>query len=464
MEARKNFYIAMTSALSGLLFGYDTGIVASAMLFIQTAFLLTPKITGLIVSAVPAGALIASLLSGKLSDYFGRKKSLLLTSLLFIVGSAVCTLALNVGWLFTGRFIVGLAVGFGSCISPVYTAELAEENQRGWLVNIFVVTVQAGIFFSFLFGYLYASSSDFRTLFSLGIIPALLLGILALNLPESPRWLLLQGKKDEAKNVFVKLLGEQRARRSLNALEIILQREKNINNNQNHLSLWKPPCLKILLIGISVSFFTQTIGINMLNYYAPMIFRQTGFVTAASAILLTLFMGMTLTISTIASLFFIDKVGRRPLLLFAMQGILVSLLILTLAFVLVKNPMILGWVVFCGTVLFMLFHGAGIGPVCFLIPAEIFPLGVRGPGMGLSVASNWAANVIVAAVVPSGLVTFGPGGLFFGFFCVSVVGYFIFYLFVPETRGMTLEQIETQQTGIIDTTERTKSLIGGEIA
>ena len=211
MKTQKIPYIAMTSALSGLLFGYDTGIIASAMLFIQTAFLLTPRITGLIVSAVPAGALIASLLSGRLSDCFGRKKSLLLTALLFIIGSGVCTLAPDAGWLFTGRFIVGLAVGFGSCISPVYTAELAQENQRGWLVNIFVVMVQAGIFFSFLLGYLYSSHADFRTLFALGMIPALILGILALRLPESPRWLLLQGKKEEAKNVFVELLGEQRA-------------------------------------------------------------------------------------------------------------------------------------------------------------------------------------------------------------------------------------------------------------
>ena len=190
----------------------------------------------------------------------------------------------------------------------------------------------------------------------------------------------------------------------------------------------------------------------MLNYYAPMIFRQTGFVTASSAILMTLFMGLTLTLSTITSLFFIDKTGRRPLLLFAMQGILTSLFILTLAFVLVKNPATLGWVVFAGTVLFMLFHGAGIGPACFLIPAEIFPLRIRGPGMGISVACNWGANVIVAAIVPLGLSTLGPGGLFFAFFCVSILGYLIFYFFVPETRCMTLEQIETE------------SIAGGEAA
>ncbi len=445
MRSGKISLIATTSALAGLLFGYDTGVIASALLFVTTTFHLTPQQIGYIVSAVPAGALLASLASGKCADYFGRKKSLLFTGLIFIIGSTLCALAPQAQWLLLGRFLIGIAVGLGSCISPIYTAELATEHQRGWLVNTFVLMIQAGICLSFLLGYIFSFHGAFRILFALGIFPAFLLVLFSFYLPESPRWLLHQGKKEAAHHVFLSLLSAQRAAQALSALEALLQHEKvhaNTHKNLAH-SLWQPPNRRILCIGIAVSIFTQTIGINMLNYYAPILFRTTGFVSAQTAMCMTFFMGLTLTLSTAASLFIIDRIGRRQLLLVAMQGILASLLLLTLSFFFIKNPQTLGWCVFICTLLFMLFHGIGIGPACFLIPAEIFPLRIRGRGMGISVACNWGANVIVTFIVPTGLALLGAGKLFLGFFLVSTLGYIIFYFIVPETRGMTLEEIET---------------------
>ncbi len=435
---RNNIYlIAVASALSGLLFGYDAGIIASAMLFIKKDFLLTEQQIGLIVSAVPLGALIASLFSGWLSDNIGRKKSLLLASFLFSFGSLICVLAETQALLITGRIFLGLAIGVGSCISPVYTAELAKEDQRGWLVNVFVVMIQFGVFSSFLVGYLLSSAAAWRTMIGLGILPAILLTVAALFLPESPRWLVTRGQSQKALELFSRIYGKVHAEFHINELEKVLAHEKNQTTR-----LFDSRFLKIILIGAAVSFFTQTVGINVLNYYAPTIFQSTGFSTPETATFMTMLIGLVLTLATLCSLFLIDKIGRRRLLLIAMQGILASLLLITCAFAFVQNRELVGWLMFVGTVLFMIFHGIGIGPACFLIPSEIFPARVRGLGMGVSVACNWGANVLVAYFVPIGLVTLGAANLFFIFFLISIVGYIVFKLYIPETQRVTLEVIE----------------------
>jgi SP family galactose:H+ symporter-like MFS transporter len=435
---KTNIYlIAFASAISGLLFGYDAGIIASAMLFIKKEFVLDAKNIGLIVSAVPFGALLAALVSGKLSDWIGRKKSLFLAAMLFICGSLVCIAAHAPSILILGRLLLGLAIGIGSCISPVYTAELAQENQRGWLVNTFVVMIQFGVFLSFVTGYLLSSQEAWRLMIGLGVIPALLLAYSAIVLPESPRWLVVHGNRAKAISIFSKVYDAKHAEFHVRELEKVLAHEKNTSS-----LLFKPQFLKVILIGAAVSFFTQTLGINVLNYYAPTIFQTTGFSTPQTATLMTMLMGLVLTLSTIASLFFIDKIGRRKPLLFAMSGILASLLLIACAFAFVTNPKEVGWIMFVGTVIFMIFHGIGIGPACFLIPSEIFPARVRGFGMGVSLACNWGANVVVAFLTPIALTAIGAANLFFILFGVTVIGMIMFYLYVPETKGVSLEMIE----------------------
>ena len=431
------YLIAFASAISGLLFGYDAGIIASAILFIKKEFILNDQQIGFIVSAVPLGALFASLLSGRLSDAIGRRQSLLFAAFLFIFGSLICMISLTPLTLILGRILLGLAIGFGSCISPVYTSELAEEKKRGWLVNIFVVMIQFGVFLSFLTGYLLSTQGAWRIMVGLGVIPALCLAYAAWILPESPRWLVVQGKRQKALDIFSNLYKKEQAESYINELESVLAHEKNISSQ-----LFKPCFFKVIFIGAAISFFTQTVGINVLNYYAPTIFQRTGFSTPHMATLMTMLMGLVLTLSTIGSLFFIDKVGRRTPLLISTTGILMSLLLITCSFQFLTDPHLVGWMMFIGTVLFMIFHGVGIGPACFLIPSEIFPARVRGMGMGVSVACNWGANVAVAYCVPLFLTRLGPAQLFFIFFLISVIGWIVFYLYIPETKQVSLETIE----------------------
>jgi MFS family permease len=265
-----------------------------------------------------------------------------------------------------------------------------------------------------------------------------MLGCAAVMLPESPRWLVVRGQKQKALEIFSRIHGALQASLQMQEIEKVLAHENNTTS-----VLFQRKFLRVILIGAAVSFFTQTLGINVLNYYAPTIFQSTGFATAEAATRMTMLMGLVLTLSTISSLFFIDKIGRRLPLLIAMIGILMSLFLIAGAFEFIHDPQWLGWTMFIGTVVFMIFHGIGIGPACFLIPAEIFPARVRGFGMGISVACNWGANVMVAYLTPVALGSIGAANLFFILFAVTVVGFVVFYLFVPETGNVSLEVIET---------------------
>lgn len=430
--------IAACAALSGLLFGYDAGIISGALLFINKTFVISSSEEGWLVAMVPLGALISSALSGEVSDLFGRKKTLFLTAILFIFGSVLCAFSQTVMLLVIGRLILGVAIGIGSSASPVYTSELADEKHRGWLVNLFVVFIQLGVFLSFVVSYLFSGSGNWREMIGLGVIPAIILAIAVFYLPESPRWLVIKNRIAQAKNILSNLFGEQEANEKLSDIQDVANKDKvNIK-----IFFEQRRYLKVVFIGVAVSFFTQTVGINAFNYYAPTIFQKTGFASPSTATFYTMFMGLMLVLSTISSLFFIDKIGRKKPLLLGTFGILITLLCITLGFAFITNSQVLGWVFLICAIVFMAFHGISIGPACFLIPSEVFPLRVRGLGMGISVAFNWGANVIVAALVPVIIKYFGVSALFGAFFIITIVGWLVFYYFIPETKGTTLEQIE----------------------
>lgn len=430
--------IAFCSALSGLLFGYDAGIISGALLFIKKSFFISSSLEGWLVAMVPLGALLSSIISGEISDLFGRKKTLFLTALFFTIGSLMCAFAHSIEFLVIGRLLLGIAIGVGSSTSPVYTAEVADEKHRGWLVNLFVVFIQIGVFLSFVTSYLFSYSGNWRLMIGLGVIPALILAIAVFSLPESPRWLILKNRSKEALVILKTLFSDNEAKARVKDIQDIAIKDK-----VTFLKLFEDKrYLKVIFIGAAVSFFTQTVGINAFNYYAPTIFQKTGFASPSMATFYTMFMGLMLVVSTISSLFFIDKIGRKKPLLIGTIGILVTLFVITFGFAFVKNPMTLGWIFLISAIVFMAFHGISIGPACFLIPSEVFPLRVRGLGMGISVAFNWGANVIVASLVPSVINSFGVAALFGGFFVITVIAWLVFYYYIPETKGTTLEQIE----------------------
>jgi len=364
--------IAICSALSGLLFGYDAGIISGALLFIEKQITLSASEVGWLVAMVPLGALVSSAFSGAMADWIGRKKSLFFTALCFIIGVFVCIWTSSATGLIIGRLILGVAIGIGSCISPVYTSELADEHQRGWLLKLFVVYIQLVVFCSFLIAYMLSHSCNWREMFGIGVIPAIILGLSVFYLPESPRWLVVKNKKEQALNILSRLYGKAKAEKDIAEITETINRDK-IN--------WKalieePRFLKVIFIGAAVSFFTQTVGINAFNYYAPTIFAKTGY-SPSQATYYTMYMGLVLVLSTISSLFFIDKIGRKKPLLLGTTGILAVLLIITLSFTYIHTLSTIGTLFFACALIFMVFHGVSIGPACFLIPSEVFPTRIR---------------------------------------------------------------------------------------
>ena len=235
--------------------------------------------------------------------------------------------------------------------------------------------------------------------------------------------------------VLQKLYGKSEATKVVDSITQVVGKDK-IN--------WRvlfeePRFLKVIFIGIAVSAFTQTVGINAFNYYGPTIFQKTGFASAHQATFYMMFIGLTLVLSTLSSLFFIDKVGRKKPLLFGTIAILIILGCIALGFHTIQNQLDLGILFFVCAILFMLFHGLSIGPACFLIPSEIFPGRIRGLGMGISVACNWGVNVIVAAWIPIIIKDYSVATLFAGFFFLTLLGLVVFIYFVPETKNTSLE-------------------------
>lgn len=431
------YFIALAAAISGLLFGYDAGIISGAMLFIKKDFTLSNATIGMIVSAVPIGALFAAAGVGKVNDVIGRKKVLILTAIIFAVGSFICAFAANITELILGRALLGIAVGTSSTSAPMYIAEMAEEKHRGRLVTLFLIAVNAGLFISYCIDYLFANSGEWRLMLGLGAMPAAILLIFALLLPESPRWLMLKGKIFQAKTILEKIHGIAKAKDELREINLVLQQEQ-----LSLKTILRSRFSKIIGLGIIVSIFTQAVGINAIIYYAPTIFQKTGFSQATVSILATMGIGFMVTLAAVLAAIFIDKAGRRKLLLYGLSGIIFSLLLIVFAFHSIHNSLLLGWVVLLSSMLFVLCQSMSVGPACFLIPAEIFPAKIRGTGMGISIAFNWLTNALVAFLFPIVLDAYGAVSTFGMFTVLSAIGWLLFFLFVPETKNISLEKIE----------------------
>jgi sugar porter (SP) family MFS transporter len=275
-------------------------------------------------------------------------------------------------------------------------------------------------------------------MFVCGVVPAAVLFVLAWFLPESPRWLMLRGHTEKAHSILKRIHGKEEADKELTELQEVINLEKNTSKAKLQKGF-----SKVLLLGVLVSILTQAVGINAIIYYAPTIFKLTGFSHTAGALLATLGVGVVNVVFTILAIRLLDAYGRRPLLLVGVAGIVVSLVIMVVAFASgVHHHAALAWLTFFAVILFIACQAIGTGPACWLIPSEIFPTNMRGLGMGLSVACNWGTNVVVAFLFPVILSHWGGLTSFAIFLVIAIIAFLYFYRYVPETKGVTLEHIE----------------------
>lgn len=455
--------IASVAATGGLLFGFDTGVISGAIPFFQKAFNIGDDWVEIITTAGLAGAVIGAMFSGRIADVIGRKKVILASAVIFSIGALWSGFAPSAPMLLVARFFLGIAIGVSSFAVPLYIAEISPTKTRGTLVSMFQLLITIGIMVSYLSDSAFTVADNdpayitcWRPMFYVGVIPAMIMFIGMIFLPETPRWLISKGHEEKCRQVLEKVEEPE-------LVEDVISKMKNdiAADKQNKVS-WKAIFSKWLrvplIIAVGIMFVQQFTGINTIIYYSPKIFLMSGFADAQAAVWASVSVGVVNVAFTILSLFMIDKLGRRKLYFIGLTGLVVALIAMGSCFALQAT---LGdsikWVTISLVWIYIAFFAISLGPLGWLIISEIFPLSVRGIGSSIGALSNWLFNAVVAFTffkIVKGLTVSGseivlkgedlgnPAGAFYLYALVGILGLVWGYFFIPETKNITLEKIE----------------------
>jgi sugar porter (SP) family MFS transporter len=433
-------YIAASfAALGGLLFGYDTGVISGALIFIKREFGLTTAAEEIVVSGVLLGATIGAIVGGKAADRFGRRRVLLVTAAIFGIGALASAVAPSPAILIGSRVVLGLAIGLASTNVPVYLSEVSPAHARGWVVSLFQLAVTVGIVVAYLTDYAFAGVEGWRWMLGLAIAPALVFGLGMFFLPETPRWLVRGGHHEVAHSTLVRIRGLADVNLEIEEIKASLAQQ---GESGHWTDLLRPQVRPALVVGLGLAIFQQITGINTVIYYAPKILQAAGFNSASGAILATVGVGIVNVGMTILAMFLVDRAGRRPLLLIGIAGMILMLGVLGSTFR-VSNPS--GGLAWIAAICLMGYVGSfaiSLGPIFWLLIAEIYPLKIRGLAEGTAATFNWASNLIVSLTFLTLVEKLGASSTFLLYAVASVASWLFAYYVVPETRGRTLEQIE----------------------
>ncbi|KAK7399952.1 hypothetical protein VNO78_11149 [Psophocarpus tetragonolobus] len=524
----KNPYIlrlALSAGIGGLLFGYDTGVISGALLYIRDDFKVVDRKTWLqeaIVSTAIAGAIVGAAVGGWMNDRFGRKKSILSADTLFLIGSAVMAAAPSPAVLIVGRVFVGLGVGMASMASPLYISEASPTKIRGALVALNGFLITGGQFLSYLINLAFTKApGTWRWMLGVAALPAIIQMVLMLTLPESPRWLFRKGMEEDAKDILRKIYPPNDVEGEIQALRDSVNLElKETNSKINIVKMLKTKTVRRgLYAGMGLQIFQQFTGINTVMYYSPTIVQLAGFASNQTAMLLSLITSGLNAFGSILSIYFIDKTGRKKLVLISLCGCVLSLVVLTVTFrnTETHSPMISavetsvfnstcpsfavsvnsnewdcmkclkaecgfcasgsnillpgacltsddvtkgmcqkdhrawytkgcpsksGWLAIVGLALYIIFFSPGMGTVPWVVNSEIYPLRYRGVCGGISSTTNWISNLVVSQTFLTLTVAIGTAWTFMLFGFVALVGIFFVLIFVPETKGVPIEEVE----------------------
>jgi len=435
--------VAAIAAVAGILFGFDTGVISGAILFINEEFSLTSVTTEVAVSAVLMGAIIGALFGGPLSDRVGRRSSILAASLIFLVGTFVVVLSPIFSIFLIGRILIGIAIGIASFVAPLYISEIAPEHIRGALVSLNQLLITIGILIAYGVNYYFAAAGDWRAMFLAGVIPGTVLLIGMFLMPRSPRWLVFMNRSTDAATVLKKIRGTADVSDELGEIE----RSVRTEGAGTWSDLVAPAVRLPLLLGVGLAILQQATGINTVIYYAPTIFQFAGLAEATASIAATVGIGVVNVLVTLIAIWLVDRAGRRPLLLWSLAGMGIAMLILGVGFALENSgagmaAVSLGQITAASLIIYVAAFALGLGPIFWLLIAEIYPLSVRGLAMSLATVTNWAANFIIAATFLSLVDLIGESGVFLLYALIALLAWIFIFKLVPETKGLSLEQIE----------------------
>lgn len=432
------YFAVAVAALGGLLFGYDTGVISGAILFVQNQFSLSASMEEIVVSSVLVGAVMGAVMGGALTDRFGRRGMIILAGIIFTISAIGTALAPTVAWLIAARVVSGIAIGIASFISPMYIAELVPSKVRGSLVAVNMLAITTGIVVAYLVDYAFSGMQGWRYMFGLAAIPSIILVLGMWRLPDSPRWLISKSRVNEARRVL------QRVRTDSDVNPEIADIQKSMKEQGvvGMKGLFQPSLRMPMIVGLGLAVFQQITGINTVIYYAPTIFKFAGIAATGPAILAGAGLTMVMWVFHVLAICLLDRVGRRPLLLVGVTGQIIGLAILGAAFQFQQLATFKSYVAIGGLVIYVACFAFGLGPIFWLLISEIYPLKVRGAAMSAVTVTNWTLNLAVAISFLTLVGVLGRAGTFWIYGVIAAVAWVFFYLLVPETKGKSLEQIE----------------------
>lgn len=431
--------------LATFLVGYATAVIAGALLYIRGDLELNESEQGLVTSVVLLGAMAAAILTGRMADRVGRKATLRAAGLLFAVGLTVAALATGFGLMMIGRLIMGLGVGTASALVPTYLREISPAQIRGRMLTLNQFMQTVGMLTAYVVNLLFSSSGDWRAMFWVGVVPAVLLVMITTRLPESPAWLISTGRTGAARDLIESVAGSESADTVVERYqrEEEQRREQRDKDSAPERKGWRallaPRVRPALVVGLGLAALQQFVGINTVLYYAPTIMEQTG-VSASNSIIYSVIIGLVNLAMTFVSLRLVDRLGRRPLLLASLIGMGVSVAVLGLAFIAELSSVIL---LFC-MLIYVSSFAIGMGPVLWVILPEVFPSHERAEGAGAGAAINWLANFAVSAAFLPLAGTIGTGQVFLTFAVFCLLALWFVSRLVPETKERDSEQIDVE--------------------
>lgn len=442
--------ITLVASLGGLLFGFDMAVISGVLPFVEKQFNLTPLQEGWFVSSALVGCIVGVAFSGDLSDRLGRKKLLFISAILFLFSAIGCSLVTSLDWLIASRLLGGIGVGIASIVVPLYLSEISPAAIRGRLVTFYQLAITVGILMAYITNSVLLNYSEHHTatsglidlvyikeiwrgMFSIGGVLATLFLVGLFFVPESPRWLIKKGRNLEGLAILKSINNGKEE-----AVEAALSGEKN-DDNGSYKELLSPKLRKAMLLGILLPLFSQLSGINAIIYYGPSILNDAG-IALSNSFLGQIIFGVANLVFTFIAIWKVDDWGRRPLYLIGTIGATISLFVTGFLFYLGLTSSIF---LIISVTLFLACFAFSIGPLKFVVASEIFPTNIRGKALGVSIMVMWVADTIMGQVTPILLKQAGTPATFwvFAFFCL--IAFFVVYRLLPETKGKSLEEIES---------------------
>ena len=429
---------ALIAAIGGFLFGYDTGVVSGALLYIKQDFGAGNFAQEAVVSSLVIGAVAGAALSGWTSDRFGRRVTKIGSGSVYVVGALGSAAAQTIAELVAIRFVLGMAVGAASFVSVEYISELVPPRFRGGLTSFNQLMVVTGIFVAYVVNWFLSGGGHWRWMLGLAAVPGAALAIGMVFMPESPRWLVQKGRYDRARDVLVRLgRTNDEVDEEMDGISDVVE-----NQRKGLRHLFDVDVRPMVVVGLALAVFQQLVGINTIIYYAPTILQFAGGGGSSDVIARTVFVGVTNIVMTIVAVLLLDRVGRRPLLIIGTIGLTLSMIVLGAFFVFTGLQESAPWLALACLVFYVGSYAVGLGPVFWLMISEIYPLGIRSEAMAGATMANWATNFLVSATFLTVVGVVGKGATFWIYAALGAMATAFFVWKVPETKGRSLEEIE----------------------